>query len=158
MAKLWKKGRGRLGAFAPLFGTWVTEAESVMEPVRCVRTLLPILDGSYVQLTAQWEYGTGEAGRKYEELALIGAGDDGVVSFWSFTSDGKRSVGRLADVSDIHLEAVGFEAQMPAGLARQAYWPAEDGGFFWVVESRTKKGWNRFVEHHYRPESMTESC
>jgi hypothetical protein len=32
-----------------------------------------------------------------------------------------------------------------------AYWPDGAGGFHWVVESRTKKGWNRFTEHHYRP-------
>jgi hypothetical protein len=158
MAKLWKKGRGKLGVFAPLLGTWIAEAESEMGHVRCRRTIQYVLGGSYVQLTAHWEYGAGEKQRVYEELALIGAGDGGVVSFWSFTSDGKRSVGRLADVSDIHPEAIGFEVQMPAGLARMAYWPAEDGGFYWAVESRSKKGWNRFVEHHYRAESMTESC
>lgn len=69
--------------------------------------------------------------------------------FWSFTNDGKRSQGRLADVSDIHAEAIGFEAQMPAGLARQAYWPDGDGGVHWMVESKNKKGWHRFTEHHY---------
>jgi hypothetical protein len=38
---------------------------------------------------------------------------------------------------------------MDRGLARQAYWPDAEGmGFHWVVESRTKKGWNRFVDHH----------
>jgi hypothetical protein len=77
-------------------------------------------------------------------------GDNGVVSFWSFTSDGKRSMGRLADVTDIHPEAIGFEADMPGGLGRMAYWPAPDSGFYRVVESKTKKGWNRFVEHLYR--------
>jgi hypothetical protein len=53
-------------------------------------------------------------------------------------------------VTDLHPEAIGFEAHMPAGLARMAYWPEEGGGFHWVVESRTKKGWNRFVDHSYR--------
>ena len=38
---------------------------------------------------------------------------------------------------------------MPAGVARQVYWPNELGGFDWVVESRTKRGWNRFVLHRY---------
>lgn len=72
--------------------------------------------------------------------------------FWSFTSDGKRSQGTLADVTDLHEEAVGFEAQLPTGTARMACWPDDEGmGFHWVVESKTKKGWNRFVEHHYRP-------
>jgi hypothetical protein len=31
------------------------------------------------------------------------------------------------------------------------YWPDEGEGFHWVVESKTKKGWNRFTEHHYLP-------
>ena len=64
---------------------------------------------------------------------------EGVVGFWSFTSDKKQSLGKLADVTDIHPQAFGFEAQMPAGLARQAYWPDDEAGFFWAVESRTKK-------------------
>jgi hypothetical protein len=72
------------------------------------------------------------------------------MGFWSFTSDGKSSRGRLADATDLHAKAIGFEAQMPAGLARMVYWPHEEGGVRWVVESKTKKGWNRFVEHHYR--------
>ncbi len=66
-----------------------------------------------------------------------------------FTSDGKRSEGTLADVTDVHPEAVGFEAQMPAGLARMVYWPDEAGGFRWAVESKNKRGWKRFTEHHY---------
>jgi hypothetical protein len=39
---------------------------------------------------------------------------------------------------------------MPAGRARQLYWPDAEEGFYWAVESQTKKGWNRFTEHHYR--------
>jgi hypothetical protein len=87
----------------------------------------------------------------YEETALFGAGDGGQVAFWSFTSDGKRSQGAVADVTDLHTEAVGFEAKMPAGLARMAYWPDGEDGFFFVVESKTAKGWRRFLHHHYRP-------
>jgi hypothetical protein len=86
----------------------------------------------------------------YEEVAVIGPGEGGAVSFWSFTSDGKRSQGTAADVTDIHPEAVGFEAKMPAGLARMVYWPDGEGGFRWAVESRTARGWRRFVEHCYR--------
>ena len=100
-----------------------------------------------MQLSARWEFG----GNKYEELALFRPGEKGQLQFWSFTSDGKRSEGKIADVSDIHPEAVGFEAEMPAGLARMAYWPDEQEGFHWVVEAKTKKGWRRFTEHHYRP-------
>lgn len=86
----------------------------------------------------------------YEEIAIFGARESSGIEFWSFTSDGKRSQGALANVTDLHPEAIGFEAQMPAGLARMAYWPDGDGGFFFVVESKNKKGWKRFLEHHYR--------
>lgn len=149
MAKLWKKGRGKLGPFVPLHGAWVAEADTDMGRVRCRRELTPILGGHYLRLFARWEFGPVGAGRAYEEETVIGVGDDGAVCFWSFTSDGKRSQGTLADVTDLHPEAVGFEADMPAGRARMAYWPDENGGFRWVVESKTKKGWNRFVEHTY---------
>ena len=91
------------------------------------------------------------SGNGYQEIALIGAGDEGKVMFWSFTSDGKHSQGTVADVTDIHEEAIGFEAHMTAGLARMVYWPDDEGGFFWVVESKTARGWRRFVEHRYRP-------
>jgi hypothetical protein len=134
-----------------------------MGPVHCTRIFEPVLGGTYIRLTARWEFGPSSAkppegcsdpppagGGVYEEMALIGAGEEGKVCFWSFTSDGKRSQGTVADVTDLHAEAIGFEAQMPAGLARMAYWPDEVGGFFWVVESKTKKGWKRFVTHQYR--------
>lgn len=149
MAKLWKKGRGKLGPFEPLLGRWVASADSAMGPVRCERSLEKILGGNYLLLTAAWFFGAADDSKAYRELAIIGVGEDREVCFWSFTSDGKRSQGMIADVTDLHPEAVGFEAEMPAGRARLAYWPAEDGGFFWVVESKTKKGWNRFVIHHY---------
>ena len=118
-----------------------------MGPVVCSREFTQILGGHYIKLQARWEFGA----KVYEEVAFIGVNAEGEVSFWSFTSDGKNSQGKLADVIDIHPEAVGFEAQMPAGLARMVYWPDEAEGFFWAVESKTKKGWNRFTEHHYRP-------
>lgn len=142
----WKKGRGKLGLFDPLIGTWHTEAESEMGPVKCRREFKKILSGKYIQLIANWEYTNGT----YDDLTLFGVNPAKEVCFWSFTSDGKQAEGKLANVSDIHPDAIGFEAQMPAGLARTAYWPDEEEGFHWVVESKTKKGWNRFVEHHYR--------
>ena len=52
-------------------------------------------------------------------------------------------------MTDVHPQAIGFEAEMPAGLARMVYWPHEEEGFNWVVESKTKQGWNRFTQHHY---------
>ncbi len=144
--KHWKKGRGKLGGFSPLMGTWIAKADSPMGPVSCKRTLEPVLGGKYIQLQAQWLVGKTE----YQELALIGETADGKIAFWSFTSDGKNSSGTQADVSDIHEHAIGFEAQMPAGLARMAYWPDEKDGFHWAVESKNKSGWKRFTEHHYK--------
>lgn len=141
----WKKGRGRLGIFKPLMGTWQAEADSELGPVVCRRTFTKVLGGKYIQLEAHWTFTDGS----YEELALFGVNKVKEICFWSFTSDGKRSQGVLAEAGDLHPLALGFEAHMDAGLARQVYWPAEGDGFHWVVESRTKKGWNRFVEHHY---------
>ena len=70
MTKLWKKGRGKLGVFAPLFGEWVAQADSDRE--RCTAgTLQPILAGRYVPLTAHWEYGAIDKRQEYDELALI---------------------------------------------------------------------------------------
>jgi len=143
----WKKGRGKLGIFQPLLGVWQAQAESEMGVVTCRREFKKILDGKYLQLTARWEYASGS----YEEIAMIGVNSEKEVCFWSFTSDGKQSIGQLADLSELHPHAIGFEAEMPAGLGRMAYWPDEMEGFRWVVEARTKKGWKRFVEHHYLP-------
>jgi hypothetical protein len=104
-----------------------------------------VLGGTYVQLLARWYSRQGV----YEEIAYVGVKPDGTIGFWSFTSDGKHSAGHLANVSDLHPEAIGFEAQMPAGLARMAYWPDDERGFHWVVEAKGRKGWKRFVQHHY---------
>ena len=108
----------------------------------------PVGRGRYLRLSAlpdlddEW---------RYREVALFGKDEGGGLAFWSFTNDGKRSRGKLSDGSDVYPDAVAFEAQMPQGLARMIYWPAEDGeGFYFAVESRTKKGWNRFMRHRYR--------
>lgn len=145
---LWKKGRGKLGLFQPLLGEWICNKGS-KDPQRpeCHRSFEYILDKAYIQLEVKWLLEK----KEYLDHTLIGLNDKKEITFWSFTSDGKSSKGQLADVSDIHPEAIGFEAQMPAGLARQAYWPSEQGGFYWVVESKNKKGWNRFVEQHFTP-------
>lgn len=143
----WKKGRGKLGVLAPLIGSWQADADSPMGRVHCTRTFMPILGGQYVQLVAQWTFGK----TFYDELAVFGVGDKGTLNFWSFTSDGKRSFGALADVTDMHPEAFGFEVQVHAGTARMGFWPDEAEGFRWAVEARTKKGWKRIAEHHYTP-------
>lgn len=142
----WKKGRGKLGPFIPLLGNWITNQESKdSSHPECTRSLTKVLDGKYIELKVHWNLRK----KTYEEVCMIGVNSEKQVAFWSFTSDGKNSKGLKADVTDLHPEAIGFEAQMPAGLARQAYYPHEDGGFIWVVESKNKKGWNRFVEQHF---------
>ncbi|MBI9046550.1 MAG: hypothetical protein JEZ06_18815 [Anaerolineaceae bacterium] len=143
----WKKGRGKLGVFNNLLGVWRAEVDSEMGHVKCKREFKKILNGKYVQLIANWEMPE----MRYDEMAMIGVNREKEVSFWSFTSDGKQSDGKIADVTDIHPLAVGFAAEMPSGLGRMAYWPDEEEGFHWIVEAMTKKGWKRFVEHHYFP-------
>ena len=143
--RAWKRGRGKLGALEPLIGTWVAEADSPMGRLRCTRRFTRILDGKYVALDAEWALPKGS----YLEHAIYGAGDDGAIVFWSFTSDGKRSEGRMVEAPDVHAAAIAFEAQMPAGLARMVYWPGAGGAIEWAVESRTKQGWNRFTHHVY---------
>jgi len=146
MAQVWKKGRGKLGALSPLLGSWTAEAETPMGKMRCERDFAPFGKG-YIRLDAVWHMG--EHG-DYREICLFGEGADGL-AFWSFTNDGKRSEGIQVDGTDVHPDAVCFQAQMPAGLARFIYWPHGDEGFNFAVESKTKKGWNRFLLHHYRP-------
>jgi len=140
----WKKGRGKLGLLAPLMGAWQAETNTPMGKARCTRTFTRILRGTFVQLVARWEMSKGV----YEEIAILGI-NKGELSFWSFTSDGKRSEGVLASGKDVHPQAVAFEAEMPAGHARMIYWPHEEEGFNWAVEAKTAKGWRRFTEHHY---------
>lgn len=144
----WKKGRGKLGIFDPLLGQWRAETESEMGLVICTRKFNRVLDGKFLRLEANWQIGRDKS---YDEIAMIGVDRDKQITFWSFTSDGKNSHGVLAEVKDLHPLGIGFEAQMEAGLARMAYWPNEADGFHWVVESKTKKGWKRFIAHHYRP-------
>jgi hypothetical protein len=144
---LWKKGRGALGPLDPLLGRWHASAESPMGPMSCTREFSRLGSKGHIQLVADWAHSK----FNYREVAIYSSGDDQKLRFWSFTSDGKRSEGALADATDIHPEAVGFEAQMPAGLARMAYWPDADVGFHFVVEARNKSGWKRFLSHHYKP-------
>ena len=146
MAKLWKKGRGKLGLFEPLIGIWVAESDTPMGKMKCTRTFAKLYGDKWITLDADWDFG----GKHYVEHAVYGVADDGAITFWSFTSDGKRSEGKLADGNDVHSEAIAFEAQMPAGRARMIYWPHEDGSVNWAVESKTKKEWNRFTHHTYR--------
>jgi len=148
----WKKGRGLLGPLQPLLGAWRTQAGEGGTPasaMACTRSFTPFGKG-WIRLEAVWQTGPDRA---YCETAFFGPAGDGALGFFSFTNDGKSSVGRLADAGDVHPDAIAFEAQMPAGLARMVYWPLDDGapGFFFAVESKTKKGWNRFLKQQFGP-------
>ena len=148
----WTKGRGMLGPLKPLLGDWVTargEGDSPAATMWCSRSFT-LLGSGWIELDARWQTGPS---KEYRERAIFGPGDDSTLGCFSFTSDGKRSIGRLADGSDVHERAVAFEAQMPAGLARMVYWPLETDapGFRFAVESRTKKGWNRFLLQRFIP-------
>lgn len=140
----WRKGRGRLGVLNPLLGKWIAQGDSQRGSFTCVRSFALALENSCVILDAHWTL----PDSAYQEHAIIRPNDDGVLGVWSFTSDGKKSEGVLTDGSDVDPSAIAFESQMPAGLARMIYWPAPNG-FNWAVESKAKRGWNRFTEHHY---------
>ncbi len=146
----WKTGRGLLGPLTPLLGVWVSraEAQDTRMPMTCGRTFRAFGKG-WIELDARWDTGPD---RQYREIALFGAVSNGTLGFYSFTNDGKRSEGRLAVGTDVHPQALAFEAEMPAGLARMIYWPLETGtGFNFAVESRNKKGWNRFLRQQFTP-------
>jgi hypothetical protein len=145
--RTWKKARGRLGAMEPLIGSWKAKADSPLGPVECRRSFEKILGGTAVLLRVEWRM---SGGKRYEELAVYAPQGKGI-AFWSFTSDGKRSQGSLADGTGVHPEAIAFEAQVPAGIARMIYWPGDGGSIMWAVEAKTRKGWSRFTEHRYHP-------
>lgn len=118
----WKKGRGLLGPLQPLLGDWRTakaEGATPAAAMACSRSFA-LFGKGWVRLEACWEMGPD---RTYRETAFFGPGEGGALAFFSFTNDGKRSAGRLADGSDVHPDAIAFEAEMPAGLARMLYWP-----------------------------------
>uniref|UniRef100_UPI004047CD60 hypothetical protein n=1 Tax=Roseivirga sp. TaxID=1964215 RepID=UPI004047CD60 len=142
----WKKGRGKLGIFDPLIGKWICNkgSKNRMQP-ECIREFQYQKGNAFIIQEVTWNLGD----KSYDDHTIIGLNTEKIISFWSFTSDGKNAYGNLCDVSDIHPLAIGFEAEMPGGTARQAFWPDDTSGFHWVVESKTKKGWNRFVEQHY---------
>lgn len=145
MNQSWKPGRGKLGFLHPLLGSWrAVDPDTPMGKVICIRTYTRTLNGKFIQLTADWDIGNGK--KTYQEMALYGVSKDKIPSFWSFTSDGGHSVGQLADVTTMHPEAKGFEAEMPAGLARFGFWPIPSG-MVWAAEAKTKKGWQSMIHH-----------
>lgn len=142
----WKKGRGKLGVLDPLIGSWICNkgSKDAMNPT-CTRIFRYDLGNNYIIADIMWHLGA----KSYADHTIIGLDSAKILTSWSFTSDGKHSTGKLSDVSDIHEAAFGFEAEMSAGTARQVFWPDETDGFHWAVESKTKKGWNRFVHQHF---------
>lgn len=86
--------------------------------VKCFRIFAKIHGDKWIMLDADWDI----CGKHYKEHAAFGI-DGSTLAFWSFTSDGKRSEGRVADGTDVHPKAVAFEAQMPAGIARRYIGP-----------------------------------
>ena len=143
-----KPGRGLLGPMKPLLGRWTHTGEHNGQSISVTRAYEPFGKG-WVKLTAIWTLPGGD----YVETAFYGAGEDGTLGFFSFTSDGKRSEGRLADGSDVHPDAIAFVAKFPAGTGRMIAWPRDDGraGFDFAVESQTRKGWNRFLLQRFDP-------
>lgn len=134
----------------PLLGRWIHQGAHNGQTVRVERTYEAWGKG-WVRLTAIWTM----PGRDYVETAFYGASQDGTLGFYSFTNDGKRSEGRLAEGADVHAQAVAFVAKFPAGTGRMIAWPRGDGqpGFDFAVESQTKKGWNRFLLQRFDPAS-----
>jgi len=146
---VWKKGGGKLGVLAPIVGEWQASAETPMGIVNVHRKIQPTLSGSHFSMDVVWKFGQ----KEYVEHAIIGLNRQGVITFWSFTNDGKNSTGHLVEAPDIHPNAIAFQAEMPAGTARMTFFPDPDdaSGMIWVVESKNQKGWNRFTTHHYKP-------
>jgi hypothetical protein len=109
----------------------------------CRRHFTPLGKG-WIELEATWQV---NPTKEYRERALFGGGDSDALTCFSFTSDGKRSIGHLTQAPEVHEQAIAFEAEMPAGMARMLYWPLKDRypGFHFAVESKTLKGWNRFL-------------
>ena len=131
----WKPGRGKMGFMQPMLGAWrAVDPDTPMGKVVCTRAFGKVLNGKFIRLEANWDIGEGKT--TYQEIAHYGLSRDGVPAFWSFTSDGGHSEGRLAD----------FEADMPSGLARFGFWPTETG-MVWAAEAKTKTGWLPMIYH-----------
>ena len=110
MTTPWIAGPGPLGALAPLLGAWVAEGETATGVFRCERRFDQVLHRGYVQLVATWIL----PGRDYEELALFGVDAAGELRMWSFTSDGRQSLGSHTAAPDLPQPNITFEADMPS--------------------------------------------
>ena len=136
----------------PLLGSWTYSGKSDLGEIKCTRTFTPVLNGHRVRLDAVWSYADPKRA-DYVELCYFGLNADGALGFVSFINDGSRSEGVLASGTDIDESAICFEAQMPHGLARQAYWPNGSGGWHWRVERKVKAGWSQIIAQEFVPAS-----
>jgi len=140
--------------FEPLVGRkWVFAGSGPMGKHRCTREYRSILAGNYVEMTSTWDL-TGES---YEELAVFGVDrDDRKLKFWSFTSDGKRTVGTEVAVAEAPAGTLAFEADMHAGKGRTLPTVGAGGKTHDVaVEAKPNraKGFKRFLDQAFRPAS-----
>ena len=148
MSVTWRPGQGRLGRFDPLLGSWVAEGAGPAGLYHCERRFDRVLGGAYVQLVVTWAIEGGVS----EELALFAPSAEGELTMWSFTSDGRQAQGRWVEPWDLPRPNLAFEADMPSGRARFAYWPDKPaGGVRYVVEARDGRTWRRLLEHVYTP-------
>ena len=102
-----------------------------------------------MQLIVTWAFPDGRAS---EEVALFGVDGENELRMWSFASDGRQAQGRQLEPWDLPRPNLAFEVETPGGRSRFAYWPDRRlGGIAYVVESKTRAGWSRFVDHLYKP-------
>ncbi|SDO47989.1 hypothetical protein SAMN04515671_1072 [Nakamurella panacisegetis] len=140
-------GSDPLRLLDPLLGPWVAEGESPVGPYLCRRRFRRILDGRYVQMDTHWEYVSSE----FDELTVFGPDETHGLQYWSFSSDGDRSVGHLTSAGGRSDQAVVFESLAPISRFRYSYTPiGASGVIVFVVESRSRTGWIQLLEHHYR--------
>ena len=145
------KLRKGLRLLEPLLGQWVHMGDSGLGKLTCNRRFNSMLDGHRVRLDAIWSYEDPKRS-DYVELCIFGLNKDGILRFNSFVNDGTSSSGLIVKTDDLHGTAICFEAQMPHGLARQAYSPDDRGGWNWKVERKVKSGWSPIIEQAYRPD------
>jgi hypothetical protein len=128
-----------------MIGDWLAKTETPQGPARVTRSLRPALGKGWLEAEVDWSFNDS----RYQERCFYGLTRDGRLAFWSFTSDGKQAHGVQVEAPDLPAGAIAFEAEIPAGTARMSFWPDAEEGFRWAVESKNRKGWHRFSEHHY---------
>ena len=131
----------------PLIGEWIAEGESPTGPYLCRRRFSRILGGRHVQLDTHWEYVSSE----YDELTIFGPDEVHGLQYWSFSSNGEQTAGHLISAGGPPEQAVVFDSLAPVSRLRYSYWLIGASGVVaFVVESKSRAGWTRLLEHHYR--------